>query len=270
MPSPLSGTNQAKSALFERDDPVVPTASVLKLTPGEYTTDTTVKAKLEKWMNTIVESDDVNLFTSASTGAKYATSGVDSIGNYEIDIDNTFDEISFDSREEARDFNKTVNNLYFERSSTDIKGLVNLKTNIELQTRTAAVVGDKTVSYTDMNTATIPAAGGNITGMTQSVAVYNTYLIDYSITEASSVTSAGENYQRVGTIYVSARDDFDSGNGDILFQDVSSEMVDTGLSGNVVFSASLVSGDIIFNVVNSVNRDLSVKYLVKRWSSDPS
>ncbi len=269
----LTHRNAYSSVGFDfrvHEDPATPTASVLKLATGEYTTDTTVKAKLEKWMNSIIESDDVNLFRSASTGAKYATSGINSIGTYEINIDNTFDEISFNSREEARDFNKTVNNLYFERTSSDIKGLVNLKTNIELQTRTATVVGDKTVSYTEMNTATIPAAGGTINGMTQSIDVYNTYMIDYTITEASSVTGPGENYQRIGTIYVTARDDFDGGNGDVLFQDVSSEMVDSALTGNVVFSASLVSGDIIFDVVNSVNRDLSVKYLIKRWSSDPS
>lgn len=251
------------------DDPVTPTASVLKLEDIEYTVDTTVKAKLERWMNTILDSDDVNLFTSVMVGAGYAASGTENLTDYILDIDNTFDEITFNSREEARDFNKTVNALYFEKTSTDIKGLVNLKTNIELQTRTAAVVGDKTVSYTEMNTATIPASGGNINSMTQSISVYNTYLIDYTVTEASSVTSAGENYQRMGTMFVSARSDFDGGNGDVLFRDVSSEMVDTALTGNVVFSASLVDNSIIFNAVNSVNRDLSVKYLVKRWSSDP-
>jgi hypothetical protein len=253
------------------EDPVTPTASVFKLAQGEYTTATTVKAKLETWMNSILESDDVNLFSKVFVGAKYALPGdVASIDDYILDIDNTFDEITFDSREEARDFNKTVNNLYFEKTSSDIKGLVNLKTNIELQTRTAAVVGDKTVSYTEMNTATIPAGGGNINSMTQSISVYNTYLIDYTITEASSVTGVGENYQRVGTMFISGRSDFNSGNGDVLFRDVSSEMVDTGLTGNVVFSASLVSDNIVLNAVNNVNRDLSIKYLIKRWSSDPS
>ena len=249
------------------EDPTTPTASVLKLTEGEYTVDTTVKAKLEKWMNSIIESDDVNLFTSVMVGAPYAASGIDSIDSYVLDIDNTYDEISFSSREEARDFNKTVNNLYFEKTSNDIKGLVNLKTNIELQTKTAAVVGDKTVSYTEMNTATIPAGGGTVTGMTQSINVYNTYLIDYSIAEASSVTAAGENYQRVGTMYISARDDFGA-NGDVLFHDVSSEMLDTGLTGNVSFSVSLVSNQIVFTALNNVNRDLTVKYLIRRWSSD--
>jgi len=250
------------------EDPVTPTASVFKLVPGEYSTSTTVKAKLETWMNSILESDDVNLFTKVFVGAKYALPGnVPSIDDYILNIDNTFDEITFNSREEARDFNKTVNNLYFERTSSDIKGLVNLKTNIELQTRTAAVVGDKTISYTEMNTATIPAGGGNINSMTQSISVYNTYLIDYTITEASSVSDA--KYQRIGTMYMSGRSDFNA-NGEVLFSDVSSEMVDSTTTGNVVFSASLVNDEIILNAVNNVNRDLSIKYLIKRWSSDPS
>jgi hypothetical protein len=250
------------------EDPATTTAGVFKLEPGEYNTSTTVKAKLETWMNSILESDDVNLFTKVFVGAKYALpNDVLSIDDYILNIDNTFDEITFDSREEARDFNKTVNNLYFERTSSDIKGLVNLKTNIELQTRTAAVVGDKTVSYTEMNTATIPAGGGNINSMTQSISVYNTYLIDYTITEASSVSDA--KYQRIGTMYMSGRSDFNA-NGEVLFSDVSSEMVDDTTTGNVVFSAALVSNNIILNAVNNVNRDLSIKYLIKRWSSDPS
>ncbi len=250
------------------EDSDTPTASVFKLAPGEYSTSTTVKAKLETWMNSILESDDVNLFTKVFVGAKYALPGdVASIDDYILDIDNTFDEITFNSREEARDFNKTVNTLYFERTSSDIKGLVNLKTNIELQTRTASVVGDKTTSYTEMNTATIPAGGGNINSMTQSISVYNTYLIDYTITEASSVTDA--KYQRIGTMYMSGRSDFNA-NGEVLFSDISSEMVDSTTTGNVVFSASLVNDEIILNAVNNVNRDLSIKYLIKRWSSDPS
>ncbi len=250
------------------EDPATTTAGVFKIEPGEYNTSTTVKAKLETWMNSILESDDVNLFTKVFVGAKYALpNDVLSIDDYILNIDNTFDEITFDSREESRDFNKTVNNLYFERTSSDIKGLVNLKTNIELQTRTAAVVGDKTVSYTEMNTATIPAGGGNINSMTQSISVYNTYLIDYTITEASSVSDA--KYQRIGTMYMSGRSDFNA-NGEVLFSDVSSEMVDDTTTGNVVFSAALVSNNIILNAVNNVNRDLSIKYLIKRWSSDPS
>lgn len=249
-----------------------PTLSVLSLTEGEYTTDSTVKAKLEKWLNSCLESDLVDVFSSASAGVKYATDAatVRSLGTYLADINNTYDEITFTSREEARDFNKIVNQIFFERPDPDnenIKGLVNLKTNIELQTRSSIALGDRTVSYAELNSASIPAAGGNISSLTQSIDVYDTYKIDYSITESSSVTVSGENYQRVGTMFVSGRSEFNAGSGAVLFQDMASEMVDIGLTGNVTFNVSLVGTDIIFNVTNNVGRDLSMKYIVKRWSS---
>jgi hypothetical protein len=249
-----------------------PTLSELSLTASEYTRDDTVKAKLEKWVNSCLESDLVDLFSTAGVGVKYATNSTltRSVGQYQAAINNTYDEIDFSSREEARDFNKLVNTIFFERPDPDnenIKGLVNLKTNIELQTRSSVALGDRTVSYAELNSASIPSGGGNISSLTQSVDVYDTYQIDYSITEASSVIVTGENYQRIGTMFVSGRTEFNGGSGAVLFQDVASEMIDTGLSGNVTFTASLVGTNIIFNVTNSVGRELAMKYLVKRWSS---
>ena len=254
------------------EDPDQPTLSVLKLENREYTRDETVKAKLEKWINRCLESDLVDIFSTAGVGIKYASDAVlvRSVDQYLADINNTYDEITFASREEARDFNKIVNNIFFERPDSDnqnIRGLVNLKTNLELQVRSSVALGDRTVSYAELNSASIPAAGGNISAMTQSVDVYDTFIIDYSITEASSVVVSGENYQRVGTMYVSGRTDFNSGSGAVIFQDNSSEMIDTGLSGNVTFNASMVGTNIIFNVTNGIGRDLSMKYVVRRWSA---
>ncbi len=254
------------------EDQDQPTLSVLELEGREYTRDETVKAKLEKWINSCLESDLVDIFSTAGVGNKYASDAVltRTVGQYLAAIDNTYDEITFASREEARDFNKIVNNIFFERPDPDsenVKGLVNLKTNLELQVRSSVALGDRTVSYAELNSASIPAAGGNINSMTQSVSVYDTYIIDYSITDASSVVVSGENYQRVGTMFVSGRTDFNSGSGAVIFQDVASEMVDTGLTGNVTFNASMVSNNIIFNVTNGIGRDLSMKYLVRRWSS---
>jgi hypothetical protein len=68
-------------------------------------------------------------------------------------------------------------------------------------------------------------------------------------------------------MYVSGRPDFNSGSGAVIFQDNSSEMIDTGLSGNVTFNASMVGTNIIFNVTNGIGRDLSMKYVVRRWSA---
>ena len=254
------------------EDYAQPTLGELSLTASEYTRDDTVKAKLEKWINSCLESDLVDIFSSAGVGVKYATDSslTRTVGLYQAAINNTYDEITFSSREEARDFNKLVNTIFFERpdpENENIKGLVNLKTNIELQTRSSVALGDKTVSYAELNSASIPAAGGNISSLTQSVDIYDTYQIDYSVTEASSVIVTGENYQRIGTMFVSGRTEFNGGNGAVLFQDVASEMIDTGLSGNVTFNASIVGTNILFNVTNTVGRDLSMKYLVKRWSS---
>ena len=261
--------------LHEDYDPLTKiglTLDNLSLTDGEYTRDDTVKAKLEKWVNSCLESDLVDIFSSAGVGVKYSTDSAltRTVGQYQAAINNTYDEIDFSSREEARDFNKLVNTIFFERPDPDnenIKGLVNLKTNIELQTRSSIALGDRTVSYAELNSASIPSGGGNISSLTQSIDVYDTYIIDYSITEASSVIVTGENYQRVGTMFVSGRTEFNGGSGSALLQDVASEMIDTGLSGNVTFNASLVGTNIIFNVTNTVGRELSMKYLVKRWSS---
>jgi len=256
------------------EDPDTPTLSVLKLTPGLYTKDNTIKAKLEKWLNSCLEAEDVNIFTTAKVGEVYSTNSslTRSLGTYTLDIDNTFDEINFDHRDEARDFNSVVNNIYFQRSNRDIRGLVNLKTNIELQTKTAAVIGDRTVSYTDMNTASIAfnAANAAILNMQQSISVYDSYIIDYTITEASTETSK---YQRMGTIHLSGRSDFNGGNGSVIFQDISSEMLDTGLTGNLVLAAHM-SGNTTINIhaTNNLspNTDLEVKYIVRRWSSLPA
>ena len=256
------------------EDPDTATLSVLKLTPGLYTTDSTVKAKLEKWLNSCLESEDVNIFTSAKVGEVYSTDTVltRSLGTYTLNIDNTFDEITFDHRDEARDFNSVVNDIYFQRTSRDIRGLVNLKTNIELQTKTAAVIGDRTVSYTDMNTASIAfnAANTAIENMQQSISVYDSYIIDYTITEESGES---EKYQRMGTMHLSGRSDFLSGNGSVLFQDISSEMLDTGLTGNLILAAHMAGNTTInIHATNNLSpsTDLEVKYIVRRWSSLPA
>ena len=256
------------------EDPDTATLSVLKLTPGLYTTDSTVKAKLEKWLNSCLESEDVNIFTSAKVGEVYSTDTVltRSLGTYTLNIDNTFDEITFDHRDEARDFNSVVNDIYFQRTSRDIRGLVNLKTNIELQTKTAAVIGDRTVSYTDTNTASIAfnAANAAVLNMQQSISVYDSYIIDYTITEASTETSK---YQRMGTMHLSGRSDFLSGNGSVLFQDISSEMLDTGLTGNLILAAHMAGNTTInIHATNNLSpsTDLEVKYIVRRWSSLPA
>lgn len=245
----------------------------LSLVETEYTRDSTVKGKLEKWLNSCLESDVVDIFSTASVGVKYATDSVltRTIGSYVADINNTYDEITFNSREEARDFNNIVNTIFFERPDPDnenIKGLVNLKTNIELQTRSSVALGDKTVSYAELNSAVISTGTNEITGLRQSYNVYDTYKIDYSITESSSVReSISARYQRVGSLLVSARGSFPS-TAEVILQDMSTDMSINLLgSGNLTITASISGSDIVFTGNNETGHELSMKYIVNRWSS---
>jgi hypothetical protein len=253
------------------EDPVTDTLKKLSLIEKKYTSDDTVKAKLEAWLNTCLQAHDVNIFNSVGVAELYNTNSNStvSLGTYLLNIDITNDELVFNSREEARDFNKTVNRIYFERpnlGNDEIKGLVNIKTNIELQTKQDAAIGSQTTSFANMNTAVIPAAGGTISGLTQSVLTYDSYKIDYSVTEAASVTAADEHYHRVGTMFVAGRRDFTS-TSNVILQDVFSELLDSGLTGNITFTAQLSNTDIVFNVTNTLSRDLNMKYVVQRWAS---
>ena len=51
-----------------------------------------------------------------------------------LNVDNARDEIKFLSSEEARNLTSIVNRCYFDTENTDIKGLLNVKTNIEILT----------------------------------------------------------------------------------------------------------------------------------------
>jgi hypothetical protein len=257
------------------EDADTATLAPLGFSEKEYTRNDTVKAKLEEWLNSLLESRDINVFNSAIVGAKYNSDPVltRSIqqGNW-LTLNNTFGELLFRSRDEARDFNNTVNRIFSERpniGSDDIRGLLNIKTNIELQTRQAVVIGDKSITYTDMNTALITAAGGINLALTETVLdaqnniINDTFRLEYTVTESAG-TSAFEKYQRVGTMHVTVRPDF--ADNKVLLQDIASEMSEPG-NNTISFSAEIIGRDLIFTVNNNVGRDLSMKYLIQRWSS---
>ena len=201
-----------------------------------------------------------------STNQKYNPSATN-LNSYTLDIDDTFDEMDFNSRGEAKDFSYIVNNLYYEKSSADVKGIVNLKTNIELLTSRAASALSATSSYDTPSSATISAAGTsqniatfNITGGSPA---YDSFIVDYSVNYAGST----QNYQRVGTLYLTGFDNSSSGNAKVSITDRSADVTDMAGNTSLVFGASVANNIITLNVVHGLGQVLKFNYLTKRWNS---
>lgn len=275
-------------------DDAVGTISALGLTPGFYnTTNNTVKAKLETWMNDMVNNRDVNLFTNVFTGGElYATLAPNHFLQYDLNIDDTFGEITFCDRLEAENFNFIVNSAYsespYDRAEDDqdgTRGLVNLKNNLEIQTREAASVGEKILTYTSLESTIILQSDTydeEVFGI--DVTKYNTFVIDYSISESPAGNTS--KYMRSGSITVTARPDFTDAANAVVFSDNFNSHWETPGNADVVepqFQAEIDNGRVVFSmlrqfrdpanpvlndyVAHTIDSNLKLKYVFKRWSS---
>ena len=234
-----------------------------------YDRDTTVKAKLEKWLDGTLKSTEINLFESVATNQIYASNtflGSHDLESFPVDIDNEFSEMTFTSNEEAENFAYIINNMYFAKTGFDIKGLLTTKLNIEILTSIGSSAGLKTTTFDVTNTATI--SSGNVIASSElpiSTATYDTHVLEYSVKYDG--TSDG-NYRRTGTIYLNAFENSVTGNSDVVIQDIASDVSDT-LSGNVSFGATFDSGNnlITLTAVNTTNKNLTMNWVQRRWSS---
>ena len=274
----------------------VGTLAALGLEPGIYDrANNTVKAKLETWMNDIVNDRDINLFTNVFLGGDaYGVYTPSHLGQYNLTIDETYGEILFADRQEAAHFNFITNAAYsqspYDRSEDTqdgSRGLVNLKNNLEIQTREAATVGEKTLTYTSMEAITILQSDTfdeEIFGIDASR--YNSFVVDYSITE--SPAGGTNKYMRSGTMLISARTDFTDAANAVVFSDMFNSHWELSHSDPVVepkFKAELSESDsrIIISmeeqfrdpdspvtgdtVAHTLDTNLKIKYVVRRWSS---
>ena len=153
------------------------------LTSGAKTrTNNTVKAKLERWFNNILDSKDVDLFTSVLVNDKFSSTSINNLGTYNLDLTDTDDQqfIKFKTREEAQNFNYIVNGLYFATANPDIKGLLNLDTNIQLLTSETAGGGSKITTFDSLNSATITNSGSSQLAVTLDASSYDSFILNYT------------------------------------------------------------------------------------------
>lgn len=247
--------------LFEEDG----TLTALGLQPGFYGFSTTVKAKFEKWIDSILDSDTINLFTTANANQPYTSVALNNVGTWTLDFNETLNEIVFSSRHEAADFSKIANRIYYQGSGADIRGLVTLKTNIELATRESLQTGTATTSIAAPRVSLIQTSVNPLPVENFSVdaSVFNNLVIEYSI---KSTLPGSPFYSRTGQMIVSADLRQDGGNGAVTLSDISSELID-GTTGNIDFTATLTSGDIGLSAVNTLapNQPVRFSYSLRRW-----
>lgn len=244
------------------------TMAALSLPTGSKTRNTnTIKAKLESWMSGLVVSKTVPLFTSAQSNTKFSDSAPN-LGTYNLAITNEDANkfITFTTRDQASDFNHIVNQIYFKTASPDIKGLVNLSTNIELKTSLSSGAGTKVTTFDDVESVSIPASASAHTVATLSTSSYDSYVIDYTVTFDG--TSDG-NYRRVGQLHASSFYNSTTGNATVVFRDDATDVADT-VSGTVSFSAIVdpaTNTSILVNAASTVNKITSMKFVTRRWNS---
>lgn len=236
------------------------TVGKLGLTADTYSKgDSTVKAKLEDWMYGLKTNQRVNLFNHKI----FVNNEFSSLGprqdTWLLGIDSALGEMAFESRDEAKDFSQILNNLYFESVNPDIRGLLNIKTNIEFLTAEALAAGTATTSFTSPEQLTLLPGDNVISELGLSLTEdFQTLMIEYSILGGN----ATNRYRRVGRLMYSGDDLTDEIAINDNFTDVS-----VGMSGDVTFSGSVNGSQAIIRCNNTLSpsTQLTMRYIVRRW-----
>ena len=200
-------------------------------------------------MTKVLSDNKVNIVSDVFINDKFSDNAdVQSLGTWKIDVDTTNGEIDFASSDEAGHFAEVINKLYFKTNSPDKRGLVTIKTNIEVLTTQALQSGTADTFYSQPKQLTI----GSGTGIalpdlgTDSTAI-DTFFIDYSLVGQaldSSNSSITRYYNQVGTLVYNANplsqtDANGNVSGSVTLQDVSSSSHDYHANGNVYYSGSV-------------------------------
>lgn len=239
------------------------TASYLGIAPDNYTKEnSTVKAKFENWLFTMFNDADINMFKSIAVNKPYTSNPFSTWG---ISIDSATDEVRFTSSEEARNFSTVVNNIYFDSQSNDIRGLLNVKTNIEILTLESQESGDSDAIFTAPKGADIPGSASTvITDLEANVQQYDAVFIEYSMQDKSANTSL--NYKRVGTLHITG----ESNSGTAIIQDNFTDSRD-GFTGNVTFTATydVASSAVEVTAENTLSpgTDVRLTFIRRSWST---
>lgn len=285
----ITSDDQTQYRIINDPQDTVDSFGALGFTTGTHATRSgnTIKAKLEVWLDKVLNDEKVNIVNDVFINNKYSNSAnVQALGTWQIDVDTTNGEINFDSSDEAGSFAELVNRLYFKTNDPDKRGLVTIKTNIEMLTTQSLESGQSETFYSQPQQLTIGAGTGiALTDLGTDATAIDTLFIDYSIVGQaldSSNSAVTRYYNQTGTLFYNANPlagtDADGNiSGSVLLQDVSSSAHDTNLangtayySGSIEFSGAIANGTVSISADNNITPPTSnavMKYVVRKWKS---
>jgi len=285
----ITSDDQTQYRIINDPQDTIDSFGELGFTSGSHATRSlnTVKAKLEVWLNKILNDEDVNIVSGVYINSKYSDSAdVQAMETWKINVDTTNGEVNFDSSDEAGAFAELVNRLYFKTNDPDKRGLVTIKTNIEMLTTQSLESGQSETFYSQPQQLTIGSGSGiALTDLGTDATAIDTLFIDYSIVGQaldSANSAVTRYYNQTGTLFyngnpLAGTDATGNVSGAVTLQDVSSSAHDTNLStgnayysGQIVFSGAMANGTVSIAADNNVTPPTSnavMKYVVRKWKS---
>ena len=285
----ITSDDQTQYRIINDPQDTIDSFGELGFTSGSHATRSlnTVKAKLEVWLNKILNDEDVNIVSGVYINSKYSDSAdVQAMETWKINVDTTNGEVNFDSSDEAGAFAELVNRLYFKTNDPDKRGLVTIKTNIEMLTTQSLESGQSETFYSQPQQLTIGSGSGiALTDLGTDATAIDTLFIDYSIVGQaldSANSAVTRYYNQTGTLFyngnpLAGTDATGNVAGAVTLQDVSSSAHDTNLStgnayysGQIVFSGAMANGTVSIAADNNVTPPTSnavMKYVVRKWKS---
>lgn len=229
----------------------------LQMTGGTVSkADNSIKGQLEKYLDDLVGSDTVNIVNDVQYASHYARDPSSSNTSvYAPSINTDTKEITFLGKREAQNFVDLANKLYYETTSSEIQGLMDLNTNLKLLTGLASVQS-ATLFSQPLQTSILNGGPTTNADLTFDSTINDVVVVEYSLKYVNSTTY----YRKTGQLFITA----DSTNSVASLDDQGVE-ISNGISGGVTFSCAFSGSNIVTSTTNATGQTVNMKFIVRKW-----
>ena len=218
--------------------------------------DNSIKGQLEKYLDDLVGSNTVNVVNDVQYAGYYARNPASANTSvYSPSINTDTKEITFLGKREAQNFVDLANKLYYETTSSEIQGLMDLNTNLKLLTGLASVQS-ATLFSQPLQTSILNGGPTTNADLTFDSTINDVVVVEYSLKYVSGSTY----YRKTGQLFITA----DSTNSVASLDDQGVE-ISNGISGGVTFSVAFSGSNIVTSTTNATGQTVNMKFIVRKW-----